>query len=602
MSARAMSRASAREMERRSRRLSRRARTGVGVAAAVGATALGAGAANAVTFEVTNDDATGPGSLRAAITAANATPAADVVTFAPTLSGTIVLNGSEITITEPLDIQGPGADVLSVDGDNASQIFDIDGDAMAGVRMPVTISGLTLTGGNTGSSGGAIYGEFTNFTLRDSLVTGNEAGTGGGVYLDSAVVAVIGSEISSNRSANGGGGLYVDADNDPVGGLTTDTVTITDSIVRNNRALAGSGGGVYIDDETGGEALFERTTIAGNRSSGNGGGIQFYGHHGPSTIRQSTISGNSAGGPGGGFSFDTAYPGSPGRLLVENSTVSSNKSDTNGGGAYIDNSENKPVSFINSTIAGNAADLGGGIARVQFDVSISSTVLAGNTALLPTQRDLADVGASPGSFIVGDSLIQSPTNATFTQAAANLVGVDPLLGPLADNGGPTRTQLPAEGSPVINKGVANGLTVDQRGLPRTANGGTDIGSVELADAKVEGAKVQTAGNQKFKKKVKVKVVASAAEAATVKVEGTVKAKKSYPLKAVSVDLQPNADATLILKPTKGNASKKIAKFLKSKGKKASAKVALTLTFKDAAGNVETKTAKTKLKLKPSKKK
>ena len=95
-----------------------------------------------------------------------------------------------------------------------------------------------------------------------------------------------------------------------------------------------------------------------------------------------------------------------------------------------------------------------------------------------------------GSFRTGFSLIGTTGNATITDnpAGTNLIGVDPLLGPLADNGGPTRTQLLPLGSPALDAGIANGLPSEQRGTQRTfdasnlanATGGdgTDIGATE----------------------------------------------------------------------------------------------------------------------------
>jgi Ca2+-binding RTX toxin-like protein len=180
----------------------------------------------------------------------------------------------------------------------------------------------------------------------------------------------------------------------------------------------------------------------------------------------------------------------------------------NGGGLYSYNRDMGPDPDVdtertirNSTIIGNVASgSGGGIQAYLFDqpggpgdiLKLSSTIVANNTA--PEEPDLGDTDITDpekGSFELGFSLIENTGDATITQspAGSNLLGVDPALGPLADNGGPTQTHAPSFTSPVIDKGIGNGLPADQRGSVRTfdavnfanaAGGdGTDIGSVEL---------------------------------------------------------------------------------------------------------------------------
>src|SRR5436305_8908676 len=117
---------------------------------AAGVLALGAGltataGARADDFTVTNPADSGPGSLRNEIAAAEATPAADRILFASGLTGTIHL-ATRINFTFPLDIEGPGADQLAISGDGTTKIF---GFYPFPVGKPLTISGLTLTGGKT---------------------------------------------------------------------------------------------------------------------------------------------------------------------------------------------------------------------------------------------------------------------------------------------------------------------------------------------------------------------------------------------------------------------------------------------------------------------
>src|SRR5262249_7391682 len=81
------------------------------------------------TFPVTNLLDSGPGSLRAAIAAANANPGADTISFAGGLRGTIALAGGQLSITDALTIDGPGAWQLAVSGDDASRVFRVAGSA-----------------------------------------------------------------------------------------------------------------------------------------------------------------------------------------------------------------------------------------------------------------------------------------------------------------------------------------------------------------------------------------------------------------------------------------------------------------------------------------
>ena len=212
MSARGMCRARARA-DRRAHR--RRLATGAIVTAAG---AIAPAAAQAADFPVTNTDATGPGSLRAAIVASNVSAdAADTISFASSVTGTIDLGADDIDIYGgALSVNGPGADVLTVDAGGADRIFDIFDIAVAG--RPVTISGLTLTGGDTAGSGGAIYNWPNNdyasdLTVRDCVITGNESGNdGGGIHSMGGNLTVLSSTFSGN-SADGnfsdGGGIYV---------------------------------------------------------------------------------------------------------------------------------------------------------------------------------------------------------------------------------------------------------------------------------------------------------------------------------------------------------------------------------------------------------
>ena len=181
-------------------------------------------------FTVTNlDDAAvlmegdAPGTLRQAIFDANAVAGADEIVFAAGLSGTILLTEGQLEITESVTVTGPGALQLTLeafdptpndDNGDGNRIFLID-DGMSS-QQDVLISGLTLTGGDVNSSGGAIL-SLEHLTLVRSRVTGNAVSStsgfltaGGGIYINNANLVIEASTISDNLayhddSAVGGG-------------------------------------------------------------------------------------------------------------------------------------------------------------------------------------------------------------------------------------------------------------------------------------------------------------------------------------------------------------------------------------------------------------
>lgn len=531
--------------------------------AAIGASALfGPAAAQGATFEVNN---TGDGAadacdanctLRDAVTLADGTAGADTVTFASGLTGTIRLTAGEIPIAsgDPLTITGPGASSLSVSGDadnsggatpGDSRIFTIN-------ATPVSISGLTLTGGFANADGGALNADQSAVTIADSVVSNSRTDDdGGGIATNGGSLTITGSTLTGNAAPNSYGGA-----------ISSDFVTISHSTISGNDAdvAAGVVGRLTMDSSsiTGNDAtqaaggLFSfgemditNSTISGNTSGGPGGGIAHIGYTGSEishstlsgnssvshggaifvialayggnlTVSQSTISGNSATGPaafGGGIMLPgNVYGpvGGNGDFDVVDSTISGNTAPNGGGvavgGPYdVPQTLNSTIEFANSTIAANSASVhGGGIYIGQYDVdpgpgtvnvsptiALTSTIAGDNTAAGAAQDlDRAD-GSAEGGFDLSYSLVEAAGDAPLTQnpGGSSIVGADPQLGGLADNGGPTLTHLPARTSPAIDAGNSPArLTLDQRDLIRLVDtdaanppggDGTDIGAVEL---------------------------------------------------------------------------------------------------------------------------
>jgi hypothetical protein len=394
------------------------------------------------TFAVTNVNDSGSGSLRDAITQANADAVADTIVFNtnPALgtnfstAQTIPLTSNQLTISNPVTITGPGASLLTVRRDPAAatqfRIFNISSGAASSIN--VTLSGMTITGGKTssGEGGAGVSTGNANVTITDSVITGNTAGTGGGISGTNTLL-VENCTISGNTAAGYGGGIS--------GGL----LTVRNSTISGN--TAGTGGGISGTNTL----LVENCTISGNTSAGHGGGIYIvlYSDTSP-TVRNSTISGNTAGDSGGGISERNGYTNLA-ILTVQNCTIANNAangigSNHGGGGIY-----------------------GGGFNYV----SLVSTIVANNNA----------VGTGPD--------VLGAVSASFS-----LIGTNPLLGPLANNGGPTQTMALLAGSPAIDKGSnpAN-LTTDQRGgtFPRVVGPSADIGAFEVQATSI-GATISSA--------------------------------------------------------------------------------------------------------------
>ena len=263
-------------------------------------------------------------------------------------------------------------------------------------------------------------------------------------------------------------------------------LTVADDVFSQN-AAPGSGadgfGGAICECTQAGVLAVQSSTFSGNSASSSGGAI--YDDFSTVTIQGSTINGNTAGVYGAGISIYA--PG--GGITIEASTISGNDAGALGGGIHM-YKDYYGMNVRGTTVAGNSAQSGGGIhftnAYAYGGFRLQDSIVANNLAT-NNGPDLF------GPFDSAFSLIEDTSGATVTEttAGSDITGQDPQLGPLADNGGPTQTMLPANTSPVVNKGSAFGLTTDQRALTRpvafpgvpnsTAAGadGSDIGAVEL---------------------------------------------------------------------------------------------------------------------------
>ncbi|MBA3483532.1 MAG: hypothetical protein H0T51_17130, partial [Pirellulales bacterium] len=415
-------------------------------------------------------------SLREAIVAANGSAGFPLIQFDASLAGTMMLASQLPTISISMLIAGLGADVLTIQGfdptpavknGDGSRIFNIDNSSLA-TRLSVAISSLTITGGDVSGSGGAIR-NVENLTLTSSVITGNAAtGSGGGLYNSGATsfMTLNGVAVHNNKSRYGGGILNQ-------GG----TVSITGGAINDN-LVTGNGGGIQNNF---GRLAVANSTISGNSGGIAGGGILSYFDDG-TTVSGSTISGNSAIAGGGIW---TRYS----TVTVTSSTISGNYSSSHGGGIYCLEST---LNLKQSTVAANRTDSdnngtgrGGGIFETGAStVNLEQTIVAGNTRNIATRDDV--FGAATAIL----SVIGANSGATIANSGGNFIGtaaapLNPLLGPLADNGGSTMTHALLLGSVAINSGdpaiSASTPPFDQRGNPfvRVFGGRIDIGALEF---------------------------------------------------------------------------------------------------------------------------
>jgi len=365
-----------REQRRSAARRSRKfAAVGSGVVLVTGVAgplALSSSPASAATFEVTTTADAGGGSLRQAIVDANAAAGPDTITFAPSVTGSITLASDlPYVTTDALAIQGPGADVLAIDGDGR-RILNFTDSITSGTN---SVSGLTLTGGFTLGNGGAINLDSggSDLEVTDAVISGNTArGDGGGVALvatngGSGALTVTNSTITGNTTDGGGGGVYFYGDGD-----VRDQLTITGSTISDNVA-DGGGGGLYAKYGT---VSITDSVFSGNTTDGGGGGL--YLRYSNTDISGTTITGNEATDESGG-----GVKASESIVTVDATTISGNSSDSGGGGVYVDNGVGYSFTMRNSTVSGNTAGFyGGGLYfnEAGGSATIENSTISGNTA------------------------------------------------------------------------------------------------------------------------------------------------------------------------------------------------------------------------------
>jgi CSLREA domain-containing protein len=416
------------------------------IALALGATFALASAAEAANFVVNStldavDAAPNNGvcatagnlcTLRAAIQEANANASADTIQV-PAGTYTLTIAGNDdfaamgdLDLRTAITIQGAGASQTIIDANGIDRAFEAP--FIAG-GPALAIEDVTIRGGAvTDAPGAAVYhGNAGTLLLR------------GIVFSDNQVAGNMSSAIGGAVSINGGG-----------------TATIEDCVLTGN--TADRGGAIFSNSPL----YLQLSTIADNVARA-GGALELYG---TTIIQQSTISGNEATG---GSIVD-----SDGDLTLRNSTVTGNIATSSVLAAFGSSS----VVIERATVADNATDHGIR-AFTASQIEVFGSVIAGVASG-------AACSASGGTVTsLGFNLDDDGSCAT---QPSDLTAADPKLGPLADNGGNTKTRAPRFGSPLLDGGDAFPSCggTDQRGILRPFDGGgdptalCDIGAVEVA--------------------------------------------------------------------------------------------------------------------------
>jgi len=410
------------------------------------------------------------------------------------------------------------------------------------LRDSVVTHNTAGAGGGLANSGGVLTVEHSQITANTALYFGGGGIQNGGLHNRAGAVTVVASLVNGNTGGGDGGGILNGQNGHPslegepamavraycsllprcalasdgAGGAAPLqppyplTLTVVGSAVSNNNG-SNAGGGIAND---GGVTLVRNSAVSGNATPGAiGGGLSAYGSL---TVRGSTLSANTAV-YGGGIEYFSG--GVAGAVVVLSSTLHANTANIGGG---IDVSG--ALTVRGSTLSANTAQQGGGLElEGGSSVTLSNSTLSENSAAAlqtygcdsGTVRYVTFAGNATALNLGCSAITLSGTIVAASTAGANCVGAhpgegagynldsgascglrqstdltttDPLLGLLADHGGPTLTQALLPGSPAIDQGGAPATgcpATDQRGVARPQGSSCDIGAYERAPAPAE---------------------------------------------------------------------------------------------------------------------
>lgn len=421
-----------------------------------------------------------------------------------------------------------GGGLVTLSGGKTNRIFNMDTKNFEATSPTLTVQRLTLRDGHaTGSAiplgtdtdggGGAIYHVGGNVVVIDSVFLDNEAAlegpdvAGGAIYsIGKGTLTVTGSRFSGNRAANGGaigilgagltlvnselvnnqatgfGANYIDQNGQQAGrggnggAISMDgqgrTLSICGTLVQNNQGGA-FGGALFRTGYATEPTNIDRSTFDGNQipdhngmmgNPSSAGGLYIQGTH--VTMTASTISNNQSEGFTGlwilGHGAAPAVADLTNVTITGNSTYSRADFTKRGIGAGLIIGDNTTGKITNCTIVGNSAQFASGIGRVS-PLEVRNTIISNNAdnQYTPLNCTGSSYAMPPGT---GSNNLQWPNGLKDDMdCTPGITRADPMMGELADNGGPTKTVAPKSGSPVIGAGSQCPPT-DQTGKTRDA--------------------------------------------------------------------------------------------------------------------------------------
>jgi predicted outer membrane repeat protein len=343
---------------------------------------------------------------------------------------------------------------VEISGNGAVRIFSINNN-----MGQVKFQSLILKDGNTSGSGGALFvGDTGNVVIDDVSFVGNRANDGGALYssLNNVTIAISDSEFLSNSAQRFGGAIY----------NSFGSVTVRGTTLANNTAVS-VGGALRM--ERSGPYTFEENRFLNNNAL-SGGAISFESVEAPVVIRKNLFSENQASLNGGAIFEILAY--STSSFTIETNTFVANRAGDSAGAVSIDDR----ATLRNNTFSHNES------------LQKGSSLYIGYRAQVILWNNILANGVGMGECFLFNSGLNSVSggyNLVEDGSSACLPALtdDPLLGPLADNGGSTLTMALLPGSPAIDTGIdAQCPSSDQRGTTRPQGSHCDLGAFEVPQA------------------------------------------------------------------------------------------------------------------------
>ncbi len=419
------------------------------------------------TLTVGNTLDSGPGSQRAAVAASNT---GDTITFPSSLRGqTFTLTGGPIEITHSLNISGPGASNLTIGGNGASRIFNIDSGAI------VNLSGLTLSHGFA-TAGGAIDNA-GDLTFANSTLVGNKAsgGMGGGAILNEvdATLSLQNDLLNHNQavttlgSDNFGGALLNEGD----ASVTGCTFTSNQATGAGSTSFFGGSNGGAIDNFNCANLDVTDTTFFHNQAVGASGGGSGIGGAGGVGGAIESNAGYNMTNPSSATISDCMFIGN----LADGNTANAGAVDSEGTGVYMSISGSTFVAN-RSVGTGNGEGTGGALENALGTMLISDCTLASNQAIGGNPGSSATVnppwGGGQGSGMVNYGGTLTVTDSTF--AGNEALGGTDTAGPggIATGGAISDWGTALTGSPgvltVMDSTFTGNMAVQGKGRPSTS--------------------------------------------------------------------------------------------------------------------------------------